>query len=82
MIGIRLVIQVEVQLVEKMDANLAEYNQIHPDQITCDVINGFLNGKPLSRNDGGKDFVDFVMQHLQSEYARNKIKYSRLKNGE
>lgn len=71
-----------LQQLEKMDANLAEYNQIHPDQITCDVINGFLNGKPLSRNDGGKDFVDFVMQHLQSEYARNRIKYSRLKNGE
>ena len=70
-----------LKLVDSMDANLAEYNDAHPDEITADVVTNILQGKPMSRKDSGKDFGEFVLAHLQSEYARNKIKYSRYKNG-
>jgi len=46
--------------VERMDSMLAEYNEKHPNQITVDVITGFLADKPLTRPDQGKDFVDFT----------------------
>ena len=35
--------------VERMDSMLAEYNEKHPNQITVDVIIGFLANKPLTR---------------------------------
>ena len=43
--------------VERIDSLLAEYNEKHPNQITVDVISGFLADKPLARRDQGKDFV-------------------------
>lgn len=67
--------------VEGMDASLAEYNDAHPNEITVEVINSLLDGKPMSRKDSGQDFGEFALQHLHSEYARKKIKYSRFKNG-
>ena len=68
--------------VNKIDASLNGYNQMHPNQITSEVVLAFLEDKPITRRDKGEDFGDFVMKRLQSEYSRNKIKYSRFKNGE
>ena len=67
--------------VERMDSMLAEYNEKHPNQITADIITGFLADKPLTRPDQGKDFVDFTLERLYSEYSRNKIGRSRYENG-
>lgn len=64
--------------VERIDSLLAEYNEKHPNQITVDVVSGFLADKPLARRDQGKDFVDFTMERLESEYSRNRIGRSRL----
>ena len=73
--------KVLMERVDTMDAQLAEYNVKHPNQITAEVIAGFLSHKPLTRKDQGKDFAEFVMERLESEYSRHKIGRSRYKNG-
>ncbi len=67
--------------VERTDALLAEYSEKHPNTITIDVINNYLLDKPMTRQDTGKDFVDFVVERLDSEYSRNRIGRSRYQNG-
>ena len=67
--------------VERIDYLLAEYNEKHPHQITAEVIMGFLADKPLTRKDQGKDFVEFTMERLESDYSRNRIGRSRYMNG-
>ncbi len=68
--------------VERIDSLLAEYAQNNPNQITEEVIDGFLLEKPVAvRKDNGKDFVDFVIDRLDSEYSRNRIGRSRYENG-
>lgn len=68
--------------VEHIDSLLAEFAQNHPNQITPEVIDGFLLSKPVAiRKDKGKDFVDFVIDRLESEYSRNRIGRSRYENG-
>lgn len=67
--------------VERIDSLLAEYNEKHPNQITVDVVSGFLADKPLARRDQGKDFVEFTLERLSSDYARNRIGRSRYENG-
>lgn len=73
--------KVLIERVDTMDAQLAEYNVKHPNQITAEVIAGFLSHKPLTRKDQGKDFAEFVLERLESEYSRHKIGRSRYKNG-
>ena len=70
-----------IKWVREVDCNLAEYNNKYPNRITSKTIRDFLNNKPLCRKDEGKDFVDFVLKHLDSEYRKKKIKFSRLQNG-
>lgn len=68
--------------VERIDSLLAEYAQNNPNQITEEVIDEFLLEKPVAvRKDNGKDFVDFVIDRLDSEYSRNRIGRSRYENG-
>ena len=67
--------------VERVDSLLAEYNEKHPHQITVAVITDILADKPLLRKDQGKDFVEFAIERLNSDYARNRIGRSRLENG-
>lgn len=70
-----------LEKVESTDMKLAEYYQKHPNQITGEVITGFLNDKPLSRIDEGKDLHEFTMERLDSDYNRNRIGKSRYENG-
>lgn len=67
--------------IDKIDADLVEYNTKHPNQVTADVIRGILQDKPLMRKDMGKDFAEFATERLASELSRNKIGRSRYKNG-
>lgn len=67
--------------LERIDADLAEYNENHPNRISADVIKDFLQDKPLTRKDGGKDFADFALERLKGKYTRKNISYSRYKNG-
>jgi len=66
--------------VDRIDALLAEYNEKHPNQITSDIVSGFLADKPLIRKDQGKDFIEFTLEHLASDYSRNRIGRSRYEN--
>lgn len=68
--------------VNKIDAGLNEYNQKHPGEVNEDVIVAFLDDKPILRQDKGEDFIEFILSRLESEYSRNKIGYSRYKNGQ
>ena len=67
--------------VERIDSLLAEYNEKHSNRLTVDVVSGFLADKPLARRDQGKDFVEFTLERLSSDYARNRIGRSRYENG-
>ena len=67
--------------VEHIDSQMAEYYEQHPHQITVEVVTAILSDKPLLRKDQGKDFVDFTIDRLNSDYARNRIGRSRLENG-
>lgn len=66
--------------LDKIDADLVEYKEKH-DRITVEVIKAILNNEPVMRADSGKDFVEFARERLNSKYTRNKIGYSRYKNG-
>lgn len=66
--------------LDKIDADLVEYKEKH-DRITVEVIKAILNNEPIMRVDSGKDFVEFAIERLNSKYNRNKIGYSRYKNG-
>ena len=68
--------------VNKVDAGLNEYNQKFPGQVNEEIIVSFLDDKPITRKDRGEDFITFVNKCLDSEYSRNKIGYSRYKNGQ
>ena len=70
-----------LEKVEITDLKLAEYNQKHPNQINGEVITGFLQDKPLSRVDEGKDLGEFTQERLDSDYSRNRIGKSRYENG-
>ena len=70
-----------LEKVESTDLKLAEYNQKHPNQINGEVITGFLQDKPLSRVDEGKDLGEFTQERLDSDYSRNRIGKSRYENG-
>ena len=67
--------------VDKIDSLLAEFQQKHPNQITEQVISDLLADKPLTREDKGKDFIEFVQERLESDYSRNRIGRSRYENG-
>lgn len=66
--------------LDKYDADLAQYHEKHG-RITVEIIDAILNNEPIMRADSGKDFVEFAHERLNSKYNRNKIGYSRYKNG-
>lgn len=66
--------------VEYIDAMMAKYNEQNPNQITADVVAAILADKPVLRADKGKDFCEFTLERLNSDYARNRIGKSRLEN--
>lgn len=67
--------------VESIDFKLAEYNSLHPNQITGEIITGFLEDKPITRVDKGIDLCAFTQERLDSDYSRNQIGKSRYENG-
>ena len=45
------------------------------------IIQAFLNGVPVTRDDDGLDFVEYVKKDLKYRLNANKIKQSRYENG-
>lgn len=66
--------------LDKMDGSLAEYSQNHSGQMSTEIIKDILDGKPLTRKDEGRDFVEFTNELAEAEYKRNVIGISRKKN--
>lgn len=67
--------------IEHYDEMIKDYFVKHSGGITLDVLNDIISDKPVTRADGGKDFFEYAQERLDSEYNRNKIQYSRYKNG-
>ena len=67
--------------LRKYDALLHEYSIKHPHQMTSEIIHAILFDAPLTREDEGIDFVEYVKECLKSKYTRGKIGKSRYENG-
>lgn len=68
-------------LVCKYDAIIKDYNEKYPGKLTKSIIKAILNDQPIVRDDGGRDFISFAIERLDSEYSRKKIGHSRYSNG-
>ena len=76
--------QINNQLHAQLDAYdraFADYYAKHPNQVSLELVDCILNGQPVNRQDEGRDAIDFIEQHMLSEYKRNKIGKSRYENG-
>lgn len=67
--------------LNRYNAQLQEYSIKHPHQITADIIHSILFDAPITRDDEGKDFVEYVKESLKSKNSRGKIGKSRYENG-
>lgn len=63
------------------DSQIQKYVQKRPNSLTVQVIRDILDGKEITRKDKGFDFCQFVIDCIKSEYQKNKISWSRTKNG-
>lgn len=66
--------------VADIDNALVEYNNAHPHKLTVQVVRDILDGKPLTRQDEGKNFVEFADDITESKYQENRISHSTYKN--
>ena len=67
--------------LRKVDENIKDYNDKHPNRLTPEIVHSILFDEPKTRNDEGKDFVEFVTENLRNRLNVNKIKRSRYENG-
>ena len=63
------------------DSLIEKFVLEHPDRLTVQVIRDVLDGKEITRKDKGLDFCKFVTDYLQKEFKKNKLSWSRTKNG-
>ncbi len=69
-------------ILANIDNTIKEYTMKYPEKgLDYDVIHSIVFGEPLTRSDGGRDFIEYVKEHLKREYIRNRIKFSRYENG-
>lgn len=76
--------QVNNQLASRIkhyDAMIADYVNKYPNQLSLQVLRDILDDKALTRKDKGSDFHQFVIDFLLAEYKKNKVSWSRTKNG-
>lgn len=57
----------------KYDATLLQYAQKRPHRMCMDVIHSILYDAPLTRQDEGKDYIEYVISCLDSKQTKNKI---------
>ena len=67
--------------LREIDERLRVYNEKHPYGLTPEIVHSILFSEALTRDDEGKDFVEFVKENLRSRLNLNKIKQSRYENG-
>lgn len=64
-----------------IDDRIRDYAEKHPNKLNPDIIHSLLYDEPLTRQDEGKDFIDYVKDNLKQRYNANDIKLSRYENG-
>lgn len=67
--------------LSRYDATLQEYCLKHPHQMTSEVIRSILFDAPLTRQDEGRDFVEYIKDNLNSRLVKKRIGKSRYENG-
>lgn len=68
------------QKIADIDNTLVEYNNLHPNRLTVQIVRDIIDGKPLTRKDGGLDFIKFVNDITENKYGEGRISYSTYKN--
>lgn len=66
--------------VADIDNALVEYNNAHPNKLTVQIVRDILDGKPLTRQDEGKHFVEFADEITENKYNESRISHSTYKN--
>lgn len=66
--------------VADIDNALIEYNNIHPNKLTVQIVRDILDGKPLTRQDEGKSFIEFADEITEARYQEKRISHSTYKN--
>ncbi|MCM1520842.1 MAG: site-specific integrase, partial [Lachnoclostridium sp.] len=67
--------------LDEIDARIADWCEKHPRQLTVDMLKALVDNLPITREDKGIDFCEYVTTLLKNEYERNKIGHSVYKNG-
>ncbi len=67
--------------LSKYDSRLQEYAAKHPNRMTSEIIHSIVYDEPLTRQDEGQDFVEYVIKTLQGKMTVGKIGKSRYENG-
>lgn len=67
-------------MLTSMDAQMSLYAQQHPNTMTTDVVRDILDGKPLTRQDRGIDFIEYAKKIVEDEYSLKRIGFSTRKN--
>lgn len=63
------------------DSLIETYAIQNPNKLTVQIIRDILDNKSITRKDKGYDFAQFVIEHINQEYKKNKQGWSRTKNG-
>lgn len=67
--------------LDDIDARIADWCDKHPRQLTVEMLKALIDESPITREDKGIDFCEYVISLLKYEYDRNKIGHSVYKNG-
>lgn len=66
--------------LSEVDDKIRVFSDKNPGKLNADIIRSLLHNAPLTREDGGRDFVDFVKEVLKERLRLNKMKYSTHEN--
>lgn len=66
--------------IADIDNAIIEYNSNHPHKLTVQVIRDILDGKPLTRQDEGKPFIEFADEITENKYQESRISHSTYRN--
>lgn len=67
--------------ISKYNSRLQEYAQKHPNRMNSEIIHSIVFDEPLTRQDEGQDFVEYVTKTLKAKLTVKRIGKSRYENG-
>ena len=66
--------------MSKYDARLHEFALKHPNRMTSEIVHSIVYDEPLTRQDEGQDFVEYVTKTLKAKLTTGRIGKSRYEN--